>query len=283
MHYGSLTPWDVQSQCIYNKTSIWCALCGGEGVHGYASTKCGNSSCKPLTEPAGVHQSQTGSINISKTAYALTTSSNASSRNAPLVLHKEPAIETVSDIHPDIAGTLCASGAGMSRPAGMASEPDFCVAYKRLTYNNYCQKTTPLFYQPRCNTSKEDNIADTQSTRQCKEQSVVVSPMESKSVSGVDCRNLTETGDISGTLQAKNTPGYSLNYQNPVRTDYIVRRLTPMECERLQGFKCGWTAYGHDNKKISDTRRYQMLGNSVAIPCVVYVLGGIVEQIFQEN
>ncbi|MDL2258988.1 DNA cytosine methyltransferase [Eubacteriales bacterium OttesenSCG-928-K08] len=91
-------------------------------------------------------------------------------------------------------------------------------------------------------------------------------------VAAVDCRNYKETGNLSGTLQAKNAPGYSLNYQNPVRTGYIVRRLTPTECERLQGYPDDWTAVGYDGKVISDTRRYQMLGNSVAVPCVGYIL-----------
>ena len=61
-------------------------------------------------------------------------------------------------------------------------------------------------------------------------------------------------------------------------TKYLVRRLTPTECERLQGYPDGWTLYGHDGKEISDTRRYQMLGNSVAVTCVAYILQGIAEQ-----
>jgi site-specific DNA-cytosine methylase len=101
-------------------------------------------------------------------------------------------------------------------------------------------------------------------------------------VASVDCRNLNESAELSGTLAAKGTGGYSLNFQNPVRNGYTVRRLTPAECERLQGFPDGWTAYGHDGKEISDTRRYQMLGNSVAIPCVRFVLGNIAEQIREE-
>ncbi len=56
---------------------------------------------------------------------------------------------------------------------------------------------------------------------------------------------------------------------------YCVRRLTPLECERLQGFPDGWTEFGHDGKRISDTKRYQMLGNSVAVPCVAYIMQGI--------
>jgi DNA (cytosine-5)-methyltransferase 1 len=55
---------------------------------------------------------------------------------------------------------------------------------------------------------------------------------------------------------------------------YSVRRLTPLECERLQGFPDGWTEYGHDGKLISDNQRYKALGNSVAIPCVEFVLSG---------
>ena len=52
----------------------------------------------------------------------------------------------------------------------------------------------------------------------------------------------------------------------------IVRRLTPLECERLQGFPDGWTDIGEwtDSKgkkrQTSDTNRYKALGNSIALP-----------------
>ena len=51
----------------------------------------------------------------------------------------------------------------------------------------------------------------------------------------------------------------------------LIRRLTPLECERLQGFPDGWT----DIPNASDSSRYKALGNSVAILCVDYVLFGI--------
>lgn len=91
-------------------------------------------------------------------------------------------------------------------------------------------------------------------------------------VSSVDCRNFTEGGEINGTLQAKESGGQSLNLQNTVRTGMIVRRLTPMECERLQGFPDHWTDIGEwrDSKgklrKPSDSPRYKALGNSIALP-----------------
>lgn len=91
-------------------------------------------------------------------------------------------------------------------------------------------------------------------------------------VSSVDCRNFTEGGEINGTLQAKESGGQSLNLQNTVRTGMIVRRLTPMECERLQGFPDVWTDIGEwrdsrgKMRKPSDSLRYKALGNSIALP-----------------
>ena len=52
---------------------------------------------------------------------------------------------------------------------------------------------------------------------------------------------------------------------------YLIRRLTPLECERLQGFPDGWT----DIPSASDSARYKALGNSVAIPCVEFIMGRI--------
>ena len=52
---------------------------------------------------------------------------------------------------------------------------------------------------------------------------------------------------------------------------YLIRRLTPLECERLQGFPDGWT----DIPDASDSARYKALGNSVAIPCVEFIMGRI--------
>lgn len=91
-------------------------------------------------------------------------------------------------------------------------------------------------------------------------------------VCAVDCRNFREGGETNGTLQAKSNGGTSYNLQNTVRTGMIVRRLTPMECERLQGFPDGWTDIGEwrDSKgklrKPSDSPRYKSLGNSIALP-----------------
>lgn len=123
----------------------------------------------------------------------------------------------------------------------------------------------------------------------------------------VDVRNLTTRRELSGTLAAKNSGGYSLNYTNPVLTftertrngerqvewqqemSYSlnapgkggrsqerqivhmgrVRRLTPVECERLQGFPDNWTAFGVDENgdrvDMTDSRRVNMLGKAVTV------------------
>ncbi len=58
------------------------------------------------------------------------------------------------------------------------------------------------------------------------------------------------------------------------------RRLTPTECERLQGFPDDWTdvryQHGKGEKQLSDSSRYRLLGNSMAVPCVGWILERLV-------
>lgn len=95
-------------------------------------------------------------------------------------------------------------------------------------------------------------------------------------VYAIDCRN-SRLSQISMTLQAKNQGGYSLNYQNPIIIKDYVRRLTPLECERLQGLPDNWTEGG------SDTARYRAIGNGMAQPCADYVMSKVVEDIKEET
>jgi DNA (cytosine-5)-methyltransferase 1 len=59
-----------------------------------------------------------------------------------------------------------------------------------------------------------------------------------------------------------------------------VRRLTPTECERLQGFPDGWTSHRIDEKKglieQADSSRYKQMGNAVAVPVVEWIIERIV-------
>ena len=87
-------------------------------------------------------------------------------------------------------------------------------------------------------------------------------------ITSVDCRNASEDPNINATLQANPK---TVNNNNVCRIGSQVRRLTPLECERLQGFPDGWTDIGEwvDSKgkkhKESDSPRYKALGNSIAV------------------
>jgi len=67
--------------------------------------------------------------------------------------------------------------------------------------------------------------------------------------------------------------------RDDVNVIYTVRRLTPVECERLMGFPDGWTEWGVDENgnrvELSDAARYKACGNSVAIPVVSWIMGQI--------
>ena len=59
-----------------------------------------------------------------------------------------------------------------------------------------------------------------------------------------------------------------------------IRRLTPIECERLQGFPDNWTAMGKEMGDISDTQRYKMCGNAVTVDVVAAVAKNIKEVVY---
>ena len=92
-----------------------------------------------------------------------------------------------------------------------------------------------VYARQRVDQFRDDEIASTESARQHKDATDLV--CQPPSTWDTDCRNL-------------------------------IRRLTPLECERLQGYPDGWT----DVPGASDSARYKALGNSVAIPCVEYLM-----------
>ena len=120
---------------------------------------------------------------------------------------------------------------------------------KALINQDVCEQATPnlgitqssgldrhsVYARQRVDQFRDDEIASTESARQHKDATDLV--CQPPSTWDTDCRNL-------------------------------IRRLTPLECERLQGYPDGWT----DVPGASDSARYKALGNSVAIPCVEYLM-----------
>lgn len=104
---------------------------------------------------------------------------------------------------------------------------------------------------------------------------------------GADLYNGNLTGDKAVTLTTATGQGGANTGPSVIEKiiRWIVRRLTPTECERLQGYPDGWTDLGEwvDSKgkvhKAADTPRYKALGNSIALPQWYYVLGGIADRL----
>ena len=134
------------------------------------------------------------------------------------------------------------------------------LSYTLTATDRHC-----IYARQRVDEFKDGEVVSTQSARQHKDATDLV-----VDVAGLDCRNAAENGDLCGTLQ-KGTSGSSLNSIHPIRNGLLIRRLTPLECERLQGFPDGWT----DIPGASDSARYKALGNSVAIPCVEFIMSRI--------
>lgn len=86
-----------------------------------------------------------------------------------------------------------------------------------------------------------------------------------------DARELEKHQNGTG-IGTEGAPAYTLDRQQSpaVATESVVRRLTPVECERLQGFPDGWT----DGQ--ADSNRYKQMGNAVAVPVVEWIISRMV-------
>jgi DNA (cytosine-5)-methyltransferase 1 len=111
------------------------------------------------------------------------------------------------------------------------------------------------------------------------EQAFTISTMQDQQIAqpiAIDFRNNRyNEKQIAGTLQSKESGGYSLNYTTGVhQPPMAIRRLTPKECERLQGFPDDWTKIPYRNKEADqcpDGPRYKACGNSMAVPVMRWI------------
>lgn len=76
-------------------------------------------------------------------------------------------------------------------------------------------------------------------------------------------------GEHSPTLTAMSA---NITNRPIIQTEYAYRAITPIECERLQGFEDNWTKYGRDKTLISNTQRYKCLGNAVTTNVIQYII-----------
>lgn len=159
-------------------------------------------------------------------------------------------------LYPDVYHTLTANNAGNVESAMRAN----CVVYE--------------YHQQDARVKEAGDIAPTVVAKYGMGGNNTPPVVQADSV---NVRDGTLSEDVSGTLLAKESGGQSLTAINPVvirfsQRRYVVRRLMPLECERLNGYQDGWTDVLYNGRAMADSPRYRMLGNSVAIPCVVYVM-----------
>ena len=88
-----------------------------------------------------------------------------------------------------------------------------------------------------------------------------------------ELRLIQDDGQIVGALNAS----VGTHQQNYIMSDFKIRRLTPRECERLQGFPDDYTLIPYKGKDASDAVRYHALGNSWAVPVVRWIGRRIME------
>lgn len=145
-----------------------------------------------------------------------------------------------------VAPTLSArAGTGGNNLPLVTSEPE-----KDLPRN-------AVFSRQRVDVFAENDVVSTESARQHKDATDLVYQ------------------ETVGALTSSDRNGPHSQYVSQdklvVEGPLLIRRLTPLECERLQGFPDGWT----ELPGASDSARYKALGNSVAIPCVNFIIGHI--------
>jgi DNA (cytosine-5)-methyltransferase 1 len=87
----------------------------------------------------------------------------------------------------------------------------------------------------------------------------------------IDANGVARIRDAGFNFYEEHAPTLDASSPHTVATAWAVRRLTPMECERLQGFPDGYTLIPVGNKMAADGPRYKALGNSMAINCMRWI------------
>ncbi len=118
---------------------------------------------------------------------------------------------------------------------------------KDLAFTLTSEHRHAVFTRQRSDRFREDDIASTESAQQDKDATDLI------------------------YQAARQAASEAIAQKCASKLPQLIRRLTALECERLQGFPDGWT----DLPGASDSARYRALGNSVAIPCVEFIMRGI--------
>lgn len=228
-----MTPWDAQSQRVYDEKGVMAALSAREnsGLNREsvlcAGFKLGNSE-------------QARSIGYQEELSPTLNAECGGNKPAVVALDMAHACDVIRECGEQVPALQARMGTGGNQVP---------LTYQMQGFGDYREGTTASSCKQRDYKDGTDLIC-----------------------SSVDCRNFTEGGELNGTLQAKESGGTSLNLNNTVRQNMVVRRLTPLECTRLQGYPDGWVDIGDwvdeqsKTHKEADSPKYKALGNSIALP-----------------
>ena len=264
-------------------------------LHGVSAALCAESGMKQQTFVAGFSAgagATAGSIGYAEEC-APTLKGSASGSCMPSVLCLNDQGGKIMDCTEDISGTLRAEEHGHQplilsiQQSEAETETDRSTTAAEMT--NMCGGNQPSLFENHGIDARYRgplSVAPTLPARAGaggNNLSLVAQPVTSQ----VYCRqrvDVFQNGEISSTESARQykdatdlvcqipADGSPLQDVLAAGVRALIRRLTPLECERLQGFPDGWT----DIPGASDSARYRALGNSVAIPCVEYLIRRIV-------
>lgn len=248
-----LTPWDCQSKRVYSEAGVMPTLQAGENSGQNqeavlcAGFKLGNSE---QARSIGYAEEQSPTLNAE------------CGGNKPAVLCLNDQGGNVMGVSHDVSGTLRAQEHG--------HQPSILDMSHACDVIRDCGEVAPSL-QARMGTG-ENQVPLTY-----QDVTGTLSPgAHAGSYNGQDAYNdmlvCGAAPDVAHALRAKASCAYREDAETYPVQNMVVRRLTPMECERLQGYTDGWTDIGEwmDSKgkrhKDADSPRYKALGNSIALP-----------------
>jgi DNA (cytosine-5)-methyltransferase 1 len=142
-----------------------------------------------------------------------------------------------------------------------------------------------VYNQPDQNKEKIHNIASTMTARQFSSWNGNYIALTERRTE--EAKRLRRLGVVKDTRNLKKLEPREDGIANTVTTSDVknssltngsqIRRLTPTECERLQGFPDNWTKYGANGEEISDTQRYKMMGNAVTTNVITAIVSKIID------
>ena len=289
--------------------AVLCLNDQGDGKMDYAEELSGTLRAQEHGhQPLVMGSQQGGAAVMARICPTITAAADMSGNNQPVLFENHGIDARYTGPHP-VAPTMSARyGTGGNNVPLVAQEdaPVYCITgnaidrqpqnggngmgyQEDIAYTLTVTDRHAVYCRQRVDEFRDGEVASTQSARQHKDATDLVfqetvGALTSSDRKGPNNQYVSQDKCICDLLplndnskeaetadRQKNAESNGADAEDALPAAYLIRRLTPLECERLQGYPDGWT----DLPSASDSARYKALGNSVAIPCVEYVLSGI--------